>query len=95
MSLLDQNAIERQLTALSKEWSVVGGVQLTLHTEWPSFLEVMKYVDKVAELAEQHNHHPTIEINYSTVDLTLSTHDLGGLSHKDFDLAKDIEAIRV
>jgi 4a-hydroxytetrahydrobiopterin dehydratase len=44
----------------------------------------------VGELAERAGHHPDIDIRYNTVKLTLSTHDAGGLTTKDFDLARAI-----
>jgi 4a-hydroxytetrahydrobiopterin dehydratase len=71
-------------------WSLNGdaiGKQYTL----PSFPEAMKFVNQVAELAEQADHHPDILINYRRVTLTLSTHSEGGLTQKDFDLAATIE----
>lgn len=58
---------------------------------WPSFPEAMKFVNRVADLAEQADHHPDILINYRRVTLTLSTHSEGGLTQKDFDLAEGIE----
>ena len=45
----------------------------------------------MGELAEVQDHHPDIDIRYSKVTLTLSTHEAGGLSEKDFTLAKLID----
>ena len=47
----------------------------------------MAFVNRVAELAEAADHHPDVDIRYSKVTLTLSTHDAGGLTGRDFDLA--------
>jgi len=47
----------------------------------------MRFVNMVAELAEASGHHPDIDIRYSQVRLALVTHDAGGLTSKDFDLA--------
>ena len=47
----------------------------------------MAFVNRVAELAEAADHHPDVDIRYSKVTLTLSTHDAGGLTERDFDLA--------
>jgi 4a-hydroxytetrahydrobiopterin dehydratase len=58
---------------------------------WPSFPDAMKFVNLVADLAEQADHHPDILINYRRVTLTLSTHSEGGITQKDFDLAAQIE----
>jgi 4a-hydroxytetrahydrobiopterin dehydratase len=49
------------------------------------------FVNAVAELAEAANHHPDITINYNRVLIVLSTHDAGGLTQNDLDLAAKIE----
>jgi len=56
------------------------------------FEGAMAFVNHVAELAEAMDHHPDIDIRYSKVTLTLSTHDAGGLTGRDFALAGKIEA---
>jgi 4a-hydroxytetrahydrobiopterin dehydratase len=62
--------------------------------EFPSFSDAMRFVNNVAGLAEAADHHPDILINYRRVTLTLSTHDEGGLTKKDFELASQIEKER-
>jgi 4a-hydroxytetrahydrobiopterin dehydratase len=52
------------------------------------FVEALAFVNRVAELAEAMNHHPDIDIRYSKVTLALTTHDAGGLTALDFDLAE-------
>ena len=52
----------------------------------------MAFVNRVAVLAEAADHHPDIDIRFSKVTLTLSTHDAGGLTGRDFALARKIEA---
>ena len=54
------------------------------------FAEAMAFVNRVAELAEAQDHHPDIDIRYSRVTLSLSTHDAGGLTDRDFTLATKI-----
>ena len=51
----------------------------------------MKFVNKVADLAEAEGHHPDVHIHYNKVKLVLWTHDLGGLSENDFILAAKID----
>ena len=58
-----------------------------------SFLPAVDFVNRVAPLAEDADHHPDIFINYRRVTMTLSTHSEGGLTVKDFDLAKKIDQI--
>jgi 4a-hydroxytetrahydrobiopterin dehydratase len=67
------------------------GEEIKKQYEFPSFPEAIKFVNMVAGLAEQADHHPDILINYRKVTLTLSTHDAGGITQKDFDLAAQAE----
>lgn len=57
------------------------------------FLGSIKFVNAVAELAEAANHHPDIEIQWNKVTLRLTTHDKGGLTKKDFELAAKCERL--
>lgn len=74
------------------EWSEVSGtIQRTF--QFPDFMGAMSFVNEVAKLAEADQHHPDILIRYSKVTLTLSTHDAGGITKKDFTLAKKCDAV--
>jgi 4a-hydroxytetrahydrobiopterin dehydratase len=57
---------------------------------FPGFREALAFVNRVGALAEAADHHPDIDIRYSKVTLALSTHDVGGLSARDFELAAQI-----
>ena len=71
----------------AQDWSQVGEtIQRTY--QFKDFVAAMKFVNAVAEAAEAAQHHPDILIRYSRVTLTLATHDAGGITSKDFDLAK-------
>ncbi len=59
----------------------------------PGFPAALVFAAAVGQLAEKQDHHPDILIKYRDVILTLSTHDAGGLTAKDFDLAGAINAI--
>jgi 4a-hydroxytetrahydrobiopterin dehydratase len=54
-------------------------------------LQSIDFVNRVATLAESANHHPDIDIRYSKVTLTLSTHDAGGITSNDVNLARAID----
>ena len=56
------------------------------------FTAAMAFVNRVAGLAEAADHHPDILINYDRVTLTLTSHDAGGLTERDFRLAAGIDA---
>jgi 4a-hydroxytetrahydrobiopterin dehydratase len=90
-SPLDSQQIEAQLGRLP-DWTLNG---VTLHRTFgfENFIEAMGFVNRVAELAESHQHHPDIMIRYGKVTLTLSTHDAGGITDKDFALARATDEI--
>ncbi|MDL5053646.1 4a-hydroxytetrahydrobiopterin dehydratase [Oscillatoria laete-virens NRMC-F 0139] len=58
-----------------------------------NFVGAMGFVTQVAILAEKAWHHPDIDIRWNRVTVTLSTHDAGGLTQKDFDLASQLQAL--
>jgi len=88
--LLSDIAIQRELGGLSG-WSRRGEV-LTRTYQFRNFAAAMKFVNRVAEAAEAADHHPDIDIRYSKVTLTLSTHSAGGITQKDLDLARAVDA---
>ncbi|HVF40271.1 MAG TPA: 4a-hydroxytetrahydrobiopterin dehydratase [Gemmatimonadaceae bacterium] len=88
--LLSDIAIQRDLGSLPG-WARRSDV-LTKTYQFRGFLEAIAFVNRVAEVAEEANHHPDIDIRYARVTLTLSTHDAGGITQNDLSLAKAIEA---
>jgi len=60
---------------------------------FPSFMEAIAFIDRIAELADEADHHPEIFNVYDRVTLTLTTHDAGGLTNRDFDLADAINGV--
>lgn len=74
-------------------WGTIHGTKIQRMFEFKDFSEAMIFVNKVSGLAEAADHHPEILINYKKVTLTLWTHSAGGLTEKDYELAKKIDAI--
>ncbi len=91
MRVLPQTEILERLNALDGWASTPQGIQKQY--QLMDFRSVMNLVNRVADLAEEANHHPDIFISYDKVTFTLITHDAGGITQKDFDLASRIEAI--
>ena len=58
-----------------------------------NFIGALAFVNKVGDLAEAEGHHPDIHISYNKVQLTLTTHAIGGLSENDFILAAKIDSL--
>jgi 4a-hydroxytetrahydrobiopterin dehydratase len=73
-------------------WRLEGG-QLVRTFEFKHFRDSLGFVNRVGSAAEEAGHHPDIDIRYNRVNLTLSTHDAGGLTAKDFDLAAKIDKL--
>lgn len=57
------------------------------------FADGIRFVDRVAAAADAMDHHPDIDIRYTTITMTLSTHSAGGLTGKDFELAAKIDGV--
>jgi len=66
-------------------------VSITKEFKFKDFVEAMKFVNTVAEIAEQEGHHPDIFISYNHVRFELTTHAIKGLSQNDFILAAKID----
>ncbi len=71
----------------------VGEKSLLRKLALPSFPDAIAFVVKVAFVAEAGDHHPDILVNYRRVTLTLWTHTEGGITEKDFALAKEINKL--
>lgn len=69
------------------------GQQLRHTYEFENFVEAIAFVNLLVNPAESLGHHPDLMINYNRVTVSLSSHDAGGLTQKDFDLAKTISII--
>jgi 4a-hydroxytetrahydrobiopterin dehydratase len=90
MTLLSEAEIATRLGRLAG-WERRGS-EICRTWSFRDFKGSMAFVNRVAELAEAGDHHPDIDIRYSRVTLALRTHDAGGLTARDFDLAERIGA---
>ena len=91
MGRLSPEEITKKVKALPGWTATPEGIRKRY--ELADFLSAMNLVNRTADLAEQAQHHPDIFISYNKVTFTLITHDAGGITDKDFDLAARIEAI--
>jgi 4a-hydroxytetrahydrobiopterin dehydratase len=93
MSTLSDPEVDQRLAAL-EQWSRDGSDSIAREYELADFAAAIAFVNRVAELAEQANHHPDILVHgYRRVRLTLSTHSQGGLTEADFRLAGRIDSL--
>ena len=63
--------------------------------KFSSFKKTIEFLNKVAAIAELKNHHPKLINNYNSLTIQLSTHDVNGISEKDFDLAEAIDKLNL
>jgi 4a-hydroxytetrahydrobiopterin dehydratase len=71
----------------------VEGQQLPSTSSFKDFIGAIAWVNKLVAPSEAAGHHPDIEISYNKVTVSLTTHDAGGLTEKDFALAQEISAL--
>jgi 4a-hydroxytetrahydrobiopterin dehydratase len=91
MALLSDEEIEQGLAGTS--WTRDGD-EIVRELKLPDFAAAMALVNRVADAAEEVNHHPDILVHgWNRVRLTLSTHSAGGLTQSDIDMAKRIDAL--
>jgi len=88
MTRLSDSEIDDALGQLS-DWQRSGDA-LERTIRFPAFMDGIRFVERVAEIAEAADHHPDIDIRYRNVRFGLSTHDVGGLTEKDIALAHAI-----
>lgn len=89
--LLDDEQINDVLAGLTG-WERDGDA-LVRTAKLPSFPAAIDAVRAVADIAEEHNHHPDIDIRYRTVTFRCSTHSAGGITAKDVNLAREIDRV--
>ena len=61
--------------------------------EFENFAQSLEFVNKVGEIAERRDHHPDIYFGWGYAEFEITTHDTGGLTHNDFELAEEIDEI--
>ena len=91
MPPLSESEIKSGLVAVP-DWQIDSG-ELVRTFLFKDFRASLAFVNKVGNLAEDAGHHPDIDIRYNKVRLALISHDAGGLTPRDFDLASSIDAI--
>ena len=89
---LDVTEIEERLKGLSG-WSAEGG-KLNKRFKFENFAAALAFVNKAGELAEVADHHPDIKFGWGYAELDITTHDRGGITDFDFDLANKIDKIQ-
>lgn len=92
--VLSDDQIESAVENLNVAWSYIPGQGLIRVFETSSFGEGLRLVNQIASVVEKHNHHPDIALRYDEVELVTMTHDAGGVTQRDIDLAAAIDNLR-
>ncbi|MDP9205180.1 MAG: 4a-hydroxytetrahydrobiopterin dehydratase [Gemmatimonadota bacterium] len=90
--ILSDIAIQRELGSLSG-WARRGTAIVKAY-QFKTFPDGIAFVARVAEAAEAAGHHPDIDIRYTKIICSLSTHDSGGITQKDLDLARAMDSVQ-
>lgn len=88
---LNRSEIDDKLLQLGNKWKILDYKKIEYEFRFNNFDDAMKFVDKIAEIAEEESHYPNMCIDYNKVKVVLWTHAVDGLSEKDFILANKIE----
>ena len=91
MTRLNDLEIQERATQLPN-WNVEGDT-LTRTWTFDNFIGAIEFVNRLVDPAESAGHHPDISISYNKVNISLTTHDAGGLTDKDFELAGVLSAL--
>jgi 4a-hydroxytetrahydrobiopterin dehydratase len=91
MSVLTENAVAEKLKALP-HWKLEGK-EIVRRYEFADFAAAMGFINKVAAKAEAAGHHPDIDIRYNKVRLALISHDQGGLTQRDMNMAAELDSL--
>jgi 4a-hydroxytetrahydrobiopterin dehydratase len=90
--MLSNKEIQNRIAQLNNDWELKED-KIVKSYQLPSFMHAIEFVNEIAEIAEAHNHHPIITINWKTVRLSLKSFDVNAITNRDFVLANDIENI--
>ena len=81
------------LSELGKGWTINVAGQLHKEYDFNSFIDTMKFANKVSDIAELENHHPDLEISWGKCKIKIWTHKINGLTENDFILAAKINVL--
>lgn len=92
MATLTNNDIQQNLEKIP-QWEVVNETFISRSYNFHQFMDGLDFAYEVGRTAEKMNHHPSIQVEYGEVILAVTSHDEGGLTEKDFNLAQECDGI--
>lgn len=94
MTALSPEHIDEAMKALHDDWALVHGHHIECTFTFPDFIQALAFVNGIGALAEAMGHHPDIELGWGRVKISIHTHDIDGLSDRDFRLAGACDELR-
>lgn len=92
-SLLTGSDIQNHMQEISPDWALAGDSKSISRTfKFKNYYDTMAFVNVVAMVAHQQDHHPEMTITYNTCRVEFSTHSVGGLSLNDFVCAAKVDS---
>ena len=88
--VLNENQIKKLIK--NDDWNFKNK-SINKNFKFNKYMDGVKFVNKIAELAEQKNHHPDILIGWCNVSVSMTSHDLGGVTNQCIELANEIELL--
>tara|TARA_B100000989_G_C19171044_1_gene315495 strand:+ start:94 stop:375 length:282 start_codon:yes stop_codon:yes gene_type:complete len=93
MKALSNKEINFKITKIDN-WKIIDG-SLCKEYKFVNFVKAIEFINKIAEVAEDQEHHPVLTNSYNYLRIDLKTHDVNGISEKDFKLAKTIDYLKL
>ena len=90
-ALLNDRDIQARMQTIP-DWTLEGK-QITCLRTFKNFIDAIAFVNKLVDPAEAAGHHPDLEISYNKVKISLTSHDAGGLTEKDFSMAQTLSRL--
>ena len=91
MSKLSEGEVAELLSTLT-DWELdADSGAIVRHLEFPTFADAIAFINRVAQDADEHDHHPDIDIRYRRLRVALISHDVGGLTKRDSRMARLID----
>jgi 4a-hydroxytetrahydrobiopterin dehydratase len=83
----------KYMSGIDSSWQLIDNIKIKREFSFSDFAQTMKFVGKIAVIAEEEGHHPDMCIHYNTLEVELTTHAIKGLSENDFILAAKIDSL--
>ena len=93
MKVLTNKEINVKINEID-DWKIIDA-SLCKEFEFVNFVKAIEFINKIAEIAEEQEHHPVLINSYNHLRIELKTHDINGISYKDFKLAKTIDDLKL